>query len=192
MKVALFFGTFNPVHHGHLIIAETALNETETDQVWLVVSPQNPFKKRSNLLNEYDRYRICELAVGEHPRLRASNVEFALPKPSYTIDTLTHLAERYRSYCFSILMGADNLSALHKWKNYEAILRHYPIFAYPRPGEVPPETPYANTTIIEGPLLHISATRIRQLLAEGKSARYLTPQPALDYITEKALYAPRR
>lgn len=192
MKVALFFGTFNPVHHGHLIIAETALNETDCDQVWLMVTPQSPFKQRGNLAGEYDRLRLCELAVGDHHRIRPSNAEFALPRPSYTIDTLTHLADRYRRYEFALLMGADNLKSLHKWKNYETIVRHYTIYAYPRPGEEPPDTPYENVCFIEGPLLHISATRLRQLVADGKSARYLTPQPALDYITEQALYAPRR
>ncbi|MFN8398108.1 MAG: nicotinate (nicotinamide) nucleotide adenylyltransferase, partial [Bacteroidia bacterium] len=134
MKVGLFFGSFNPVHVGHLIIAESALNETELDQVWMLVSPQNPLKAKANLIGEYDRYRMVELALGNNQKILPSNFEFTLPKPSYTVDTLKRLKEVYPSYSFSLIMGEDNLDHLHKWKDYETILHGYPIWVYPRIG----------------------------------------------------------
>ena len=189
MKIGLFFGSFNPVHVGHLIIAQSAVNETDLDKVWMVVSPQNPFKKKANLLGEYDRFRMVELALEGNPKIQASNVEFMLEKPSFTIDTLIHLREKYPSYEFCILMGEDNLEHFHKWKNYEAILNYYPIYVYPRPGSPAGLfEKYPTVVPFNLPLLDISATRVRELISEGKSARYVVHDEVLDYIEKNNLY----
>ena len=178
MNIGLFFGSFNPIHSGHLILAQTALNETPLDYVWFVVSPQNPFKQKKNLISEYNRIRMAELAVEDHPRMLASNVEFSLPKPSYTIDTLTHLREVYDTYSFSIIMGQDNLQHLHKWKNHEALVKYYPIYVYPRIGVQPsPFDDHPNVRLFEAPLLNISATYIRETIRAGKSVRFMVPDP---------------
>ena len=187
MKVALFFGSFNPIHVGHLIIAERVLDASGCQALWLVVSPQNPFKKKQTLAPAVDRYYMCELAVDNNPRLRANNIEFALPKPSFTVDTLTVLTDRYPTHQFCLVMGGDNLAHLHKWKNYEAILKYYPIFVYPRPGQG--DLPdYPNVTVTPAPFLDISASYVRQLVQEKKSLKYLLPDPVIDYINRKNLY----
>ena len=189
MKVGLFFGSFNPIHVGHLIIAQTALNAGRLDYVWLVVSPQNPFKNKKNLLPEYERLRMVELATEGHDHMQASNVEFSLPQPSYTIDTLTHLRDRYRSYEFSIIMGQDNLQYLHKWKNHEALLKYYPFFVYPRPSTPPsPYDDHPQVTAFEAPLLDISASYIREQVRSGQSIRYLVPEPVFQYIEQEGLF----
>ncbi len=191
MKIGLFFGSFNPVHVGHLIIGQAVLNETDLEQVWLVVTPQNPFKQKKNLLGEYDRYRMVELATEENPRMQPSNVEFMLPKPSYTIDTLSHLAETMPSYEFSLIMGEDNLAHFHKWKNYEAILKYYRIFCYPRLGSEDNGhwERYPQVQRFELPYLDISATRIRRLVAEEKDVRYMVPAGAYEYLVRERFYA---
>jgi nicotinate-nucleotide adenylyltransferase len=189
MRVGLFFGTFNPIHTGHLIIANHVAENCDVDQVWLVVSPQNPFKKSKSLLNEYDRLHLAELAIEDNEKLRASSVEFSLPKPSYTIDTLVYLKEKYPTYTFSLIMGSDNLETLPKWKNGDLILRDYPVIVYLRPGAESPVLPQeADITMLETPLLHISATFIREQLKLGKSCRYLLPGKVLRYIEEAGLY----
>ncbi len=191
MKIGLFFGSFNPIHTGHLIIAETALAEASLDRVWFMVSPQNPFKEKRTLLPEYDRLKMTELGIGENHRLAASNIEFGLPKPSYTIDTLTHLFDKYRSYQFSIIMGEDNLLHLHKWKNYQAILNHYTLFVYPRKADVPIDSElrnHPNVRYFEAPLLDISATYLRTRVQSHKSIRYLTPDPVVKYIEDRRLF----
>lgn len=190
MKVGLFFGSFNPIHMGHLIIAETALDEAKLDRVWFVVSPQNPFKDKKSLLHEQDRIRMVEMAIGDNYRLLASNVEFLMPQPSYTIDTLTYLSEKYKSYTFSLIMGADNLQFLHKWKNYEAILNYYKIHVYPRPESViPPQYEnHPSIALFQAPLLDISATYIRQRIKDNKSIHYLLPESVEQFIKKKQLY----
>lgn len=190
MKIGLFFGSFNPIHYGHLMIAETALDEAKLDRVWLIVSPQNPFKDKKNLLSEFDRFRMVELAIEGNHRLLASNVEFQLPKPSYTIDTLTYLFDKYRSYQFSLIMGEDNLLYLPKWKNYEAILQNYPIYVYPRTGENidTPLKNHPNVHYFQAPLLEISATYVRSRLKEHKSIRYLMPEEVREYIEKGRHY----
>ena len=190
MNVGLYFGSFNPIHHGHLIVAETALNQSALDSVWFVVSPQNPFKKKNNLLNEYDRFRMVELAIEGNNRLMASNVEFTLPKPSYTIDTLTHLNDTYPSYSFSLIMGGDNLVHLHKWKKADILMAHYPIYAYPRPGSTPDlDSLNAQIHVFEAPFLDISASYIRAALQARQSIRYLVPEVVRTYIHKNHLYA---
>jgi nicotinate-nucleotide adenylyltransferase len=189
MNIGLFFGSFNPIHTGHLILAQSALNLTDLDRVWFVVSPQNPFKKKKNLLSEYDRYAMVEIAVRGNDQFFASNIEFSLPKPSYTIDTLTHLADRYRSYNFSLIMGQDNLTHLHKWKNYEAILKYYRIFVYPRGGQpLHALAEHESVHVFEAPLLDISATFIRKTIQDGHSVRYLVPEVVNTYIEDQGIY----
>lgn len=189
MKVGLFFGSFNPIHQGHLILAEAVLTKTEIQELWFIISPQNPFKQKKNLLSEYDRLKLVELAVEDNDKVRASNIEFFLPKPSYTIDTLTHLADKYRKHEFSLVMGQDNLQHLHKWKNYEAILKYYPIYVYPRVTAEPgPLDEHPGVTLFEAPLLNISATYIRKEIKAGNSIRYLVPNEVREYIETKGLY----
>ena len=187
MKIGLYFGSFNPIHMGHLIIAQSLFQRGGLDQVWFVVSPQNPLKKQESLAHEQDRLRMVELAIDDNYQFRASDVEFRMPRPSYTIDTLAYLSDKYPQHQFSIFLGSDNLSHFHKWNNYQAILVNYPILVYPRPVEVKRlERP--RITYVDAPLLDISATFIRQTLAAGLSARYLLPEKVEEYILDKKLY----
>lgn len=189
MNVGLFFGSFNPIHQGHLILAQTALNETDLDYVWFVISPQNPFKKKKNLLNEYDRLKMVDLAIEGNSRLLASNIEFSLPKPSFTIDTLTHLRDKYRTYNFGIMMGQDNLQYFHKWKNYEAILKYYPIYVYPRSEAAASQfDDHPQVKIFQAPLLDISATYIRENIQADKSVQYLVPEKVNEYLLKSGAY----
>jgi nicotinate-nucleotide adenylyltransferase len=188
MKVGLYFGSFNPIHTAHLIIANYILNETDLEKIWFVVSPQNPFKKDGKLLNEYHRLHLVRLATEDDTRIKVSDIEFALPKPSYTIDTLTYLVEKYPEHRFSIIMGGDSFQNLNKWKNFEAIVKNYSIYVYPRPGVEIKNTLNAELTIINAPLLQISATQIRQWIKEGKSIRYLVPDKVLDEIQRSGYY----
>ena len=189
-QVALFFGSFNPIHVGHLIIANTILQQTDLDQVWFVVSPQNPFKNKSSLLEEAVRLELVDLAIADNHHFRSSNVEFNLPKPSYTIDTLKYLEERHKNYYhFHLIMGTDNLQHFHKWKNYEQILKHHNIYAYNRPGSE--ETQFhthPKVTIVDGPLLHISASIVRGYLQENKSVKYLVTEPVLELLEKFGYY----
>jgi nicotinate-nucleotide adenylyltransferase len=189
MKIGLYFGSFNPVHAGHMIIANHLINFTDIDQVWMVVSPQSPFKKQSNLADEYDRLHLVELAIGDNPNIKSSNIEFQLPVPSYTIDTLTYLRELFPDESFSLIMGSDNIAGFHKWKNYEMILEHYDIFIYQRPGNV--SEMYADhegVHYLDAPLLDISSSFIRKLCKEGKSIRYLVVDNVYRYITDSSMY----
>lgn len=189
MKVGLFFGSFNPIHTGHLIIANYFLEWGELDQVWLIVSPQNPLKQRAGLLDEKHRLYMANLAVEDNYKLRASNVEFHLPKPSYTVDTLAYLSEKYPDHTFILLMGSDNLDSIHKWKNYEILLRDYPIMVYNRPNHAEvKDFPGANIRYFNAPLLNISATFIRDAIRLGKDVRYLLPDKIYDYIKSMHFY----
>jgi nicotinate-nucleotide adenylyltransferase len=189
MKIGLFFGSFNPVHIGHMIIANYMATQTDLEQVWLVVSPQNPLKPKATLARDYDRLHLVQLAIGDNPRLRASNIEFSLPKPSYTIDTLTYLKEKYPEHRFVLIMGGDNLATLHKWKNYELILRDYEIYLYSRPGfEVGDLANHPHVRTFRAPLLDISATHVRQCLKEGKSVQYLVPEAVFGYLEGSSMY----
>lgn len=189
MRVGLFFGTFNPIHVGHLIIGNYFAQYADIDQVWYVVSPQNPFKQKSSLLGEHDRLHMVELGIEENDNLRASDIEFYLPKPSYTIDTLVHLSEKYPKHDFSIIMGADNLKFFHKWKNYETILKHYDVLVYKRFGyEAPEWEDHEKVQIMDVPNLEISASLIRNMIADGKSIRYLVPDKVAAYIDKTGFY----
>jgi len=187
MKIGLYFGSFNPIHVGHLIIAQTLFQRGGLDQVWFVVSPQNPFKKQESLAHEHDRLRMVELAIDDNFQFRASDVEFRMPRPSYTIDTLTYLSDKYPQHQFSLFLGSDNLSHFHKWKNHQAILDNYPILVYPLPGEVK-TLDHPGVSYLDAPLLDISATFIRQCIQEGLSVRYLLPERVEGYILDKKLY----
>lgn len=188
MKIGLYFGSFNPIHTGHLIIANHILNETELQRVWFVLSPQNPFKPSGSLLNEYDRLHFVQKAIEDDNRLRASNIEFSLPKPSYTSHTLSYLREKYPTHEFTIIMGSDSFQNLPKWKNAEAITENHPIIVYKRPGfEVTP-IDGANVTVMDAPLLEISATHIRECIQQGKSIKYLVPKTVEEEIEKSAFY----
>ena len=188
MNIGLYFGSFNPIHTGHLIIASHILNESNLDRVWFVISPLNPFKSSETLLNEYDRYHLVQKAIEQDTRLRASDIEFSLPKPSYTSHTLTYLGEKYPAYSFSIIMGSDSFQNLGKWKNAEAIIRNYPIIVYKRPGFEIENNLNAKIEIMKAPLLEISATHIRELIRNGKSIKYLVPQIVEDEIAAGGYY----
>ena len=204
MKIGLFFGSFNPIHIGHLILANTIAESAKLDKVWFVVSPQNPFKKKETLLHEFDRYDMVEKAIFDNIRLAACDAEFHLPKPSYTIDTLTYLHEKYPKYEFSILMGSDNLLNLKKWKNYEKVLEYHQIHVYPRPNKntgisagasVLEENnllnelyAHPNVHITNAPLLEISATYLRERIQNEQSIRYLVPEMLAEYIKRKKFY----
>ncbi|MDX2049222.1 MAG: nicotinate (nicotinamide) nucleotide adenylyltransferase [Chitinophagaceae bacterium] len=188
MKVGLYFGSFNPVHHGHLIIANFVAWNTDLSQVWFVVSPQNPFKTESSLLNEYHRYHLVQLAIENESKLRATDIEFRLPKPSYTINTLTYLEEKYPENQFCIIMGSDSYQNLHKWKNAEVLMQRYPVYVYKRPGFEITKQAVAALTVLEAPLLQISATHIRKMVGEGKPIRYLVPDSVKDEIERNHYY----
>ncbi len=187
MNIGLFFGSFNPIHAGHLIIANHVLNETDIDKVWFIVSPQNPFKANS-LLNEYNRLHLVKTATEDDPRIKVSDIEFGLPRPSFTVDTLAYLEEKYPGNNFSIIMGSDSFQNLNKWKNFQVIVDRYPIYVYRRPGFEVTNSIGAKLQMVDAPLLQISATQIRQLIKEGKSIRYMIPEKVREEIETSGYY----
>jgi len=189
MKTGLFFGSFNPVHVGHMIIANFMAQHSDLDQVWMVVSPQNPFKSQKSLAKDYDRLHLLELAIGDNTLIKSSNIEFSLPKPSYTIDTLTYLKEKYPTREFVLIMGGDNLAHFHKWKNYEVILEHHEIYVYKRPSyDLGDLQDHKQVSIFEAPLMAISSSYIRKEIAAGRSVEYLVPHPVKEHIDASGLY----
>ena len=188
MKIALFFGSFNPIHIGHLIIANYIAETQNVDKVWLVVSPHNPLKEKSSLLNEYDRLYLVNLAIDGNQKLEASNIEFFLPKPSYTIDTLTYLKEKFPQHEFSLIMGGDNLASISKWKNYELILKNHLIYLYNRPGHTVTENRMSHIKVLNVPHLEISSSFIRESIANGISMKYFLPDAVEKYITEMNIF----
>ncbi len=176
MPIGLYFGSFNPIHTGHLIIANHVLNETDIKKVWFVVSPQNPLKKSSSLMNEFDRLHLVQKAVAEDSRLKAVDIEFILPKPSYTAATLIYLSEKYPTEQFQIMMGGDSFQNLNNWNNAAFIKNNYKIIVYKRTGFEIVNDGSVQIEILDAPLLDISATLIRKLVREKKSIRYLVPQ----------------
>ena len=188
-KIGLFFGSFNPIHLGHLIIANVMAENTDLKKVWLVVSPQNPLKPSKGLLHEFDRYDMAKTAIADHYKIEVSDVEFHLPKPSYTIHTLTYLQERHPDKEFKVIVGEDNLENFTKWKNYSQILEHYGLYVYPRPHVTNSDLKrHPQVKMVEAPLLDISATYIRDCIKNNKSIRYLVPEPVETMIRLKGFY----
>lgn len=191
MKIGLFFGSFNPIHIGHLIIANYSVTGTDLNQVWFVVSPQNPFKQSASLLNEHHRLHMIQSAIYGENNLRVSNIEFNLAKPSYTIDSLAYLKEKYPEHEFSILMGSDGFQNLNKWKNYEVIIKNHRLYIYIRPGYEIEQTFGADIHVVQAPLLDISSTLIRKLIKEKKSIRFLVPDIVKEEIEMGGYYRTR-
>ena len=187
MKIGLYFGSFNPIHIGHLIIANHIIENTDLDKIWFVVSPQNPLKQANSLLNEYHRLHLVKIAIENDDRFKAIDVEFRLPKPSYTIDTLTYLIEKYPTNTFTIIMGSDGYQNLNKWKNYEILVKHYSIIVYNRPQFEVKENQFG-ATILDAPLLNISSTAIRRNIKEGKSIKYLVPDKVYEELMNNKYY----
>jgi nicotinate-nucleotide adenylyltransferase len=193
MKIGLFFGSFNPIHVGHMVLANYMLVYGELDQIWFVVSPHNPLKKKSSLLNERQRLELVKLAIGDNSKLKASDIEFSLPQPSYTVNTLVHLQEKHPNQNFVLIMGEDNLQNFHKWRDYEQILQHHELFIYPRFDRQeakghPDVIHHPSVKRINAPLVEISSTAIRQAIQEKKDIRYFMPAPVWEYIKEMHFY----
>lgn len=191
MKIGLYFGTFNPIHVGHLTIANHMAEYSDLDQVWFVVTPHSPFKKKSSLLDNHHRYQMVDRAVEDYPNLRASDIEFNLPQPNYTINTLVYLEEKYPDYEFALIMGEDNLKSFHKWKNYEGILERHHIYVYPRISGGQRETHFDNHPKIhkvEAPIMELSSTFIRNAIKEGKNIRPMLPEHVWSYLDEMNFY----
>ncbi len=194
-ETGLFFGSFNPVHIGHMAIANYIAEYSSLKEIWFVVSPHNPLKNKESLLKDRDRLYMTELAIGDDPRFRVSDIEFTLPRPSYTIDTLSHLVEKNPSRTFTLIMGEDNLTTIHKWKNAEMLVRQYPIFVYPRlyPGTGTNEQAkeiisHASVTMTDAPVMEISGTFIRSAIKEGRDVSWFVPSPVWKYIREMHFY----
>lgn len=191
MKIGLYFGTFNPIHVGHLTIANHLAEYSDLDQVWFIVTPQSPFKKKSSLLDNHHRYQMVDRAVEDYSKLRVSDIEFNLPQPNYTINTLTYLEEKYPDYEFALIMGEDNLKSFHKWKNYELILERHHIYVYPRISDGKVETQFDNHPqihIINSPIMQLSSTFIRKAIKEGKNIRPMLPEHVWNYLDEMNFY----
>ena len=189
MKVGLFFGSYNPIHTGHLLIAEYIAENSDLNQVWLVVSPQNPLKNKSTLLANNHRLAMARLAVDDSKKLKVSDIEFKLPVPSYTINTIAHLFDKYPKHTFALILGADNLETFTKWKNYEQLMELCELYVYPRPGYTGGSLKdHPRVKWIDAPLMEISATYIRNAIKEGKSARFMLPDTVYKYISEMNFY----
>ncbi len=188
-RTALFFGSFNPIHVGHLIIANTMLQQEDIDEVWLVVSPQNPLKERATLLADHHRLQMVQRAIDDNYHLKVCDIEMHLPIPSYTVVTLATLNEKYPDREFCLIMGSDNLDSFHRWRNYQYILDHYRILVYPRPGtEHSKLASHPSVTMIDVPMIDLSSSYIRQQIAAGRDVRYLLTEPVYKYLTEMHFY----
>ncbi len=189
MKIGLFFGSFNPIHTGHLIIAGIMVETTDINKVWFVVSPQNPLKMSKSLLHEFDRLDMVQAAIHDNYNLEVSDVEFRMPKPSYTIDTMTLLAEKHPGKKFVLIIGEDNLKTFPKWKNHNIILENFEVYVYPRPKSVDSVLKtHPNVCMVDAPMIDISATFIRKCIKQSRSVRYLVPDPVEAMIRSKNFY----
>ena len=191
MKIGLYFGTFNPIHVGHLIIANHLAENSDLDQIWMVVTPHNPHKQKNTLLNDYQRLEMVQLATEDYTKIKASDIEFTLPQPNYTVNTLAHLQDKYPKHEFCLIMGEDNLKSLHKWKNYETILNHYAIYVYPRivnDGATAVYETHKNITKIDAPIVELSATFIRESIKNKKNIAPMLPQKVWQYIDHNLFY----
>ncbi|MFM2213108.1 MAG: hypothetical protein RL427_371 [Bacteroidota bacterium] len=191
MKIGLYFGTFNPIHVGHLIIANHLAEHSDLEQIWMVVTPHNPLKQKSTLLDDYHRLHLVRLATEDYPKIKPSDIEFKLPQPNYTVNTLAHLMEKYPQHEFSLIMGEDNLKSFHKWKNYEYILEHHDIYSYPRISEEDENhslTGHARIYPIAAPIVEISSTFIREQIKDNKNIRPLLPAEVWEYVDHNNFY----
>lgn len=187
-KIGLFFGSFNPIHIGHMAIANYMLEFTDLDKIWFVISPHNPLKKKSSLLADYHRYEMVYRALEEEYDMRAVDIEFKMPQPSYTIDTLVRLKEKYPLHQFIVIMGGDSLVSIKKWKNYEALLDNYQIYVYQRPGSKHNQELHPHIKMFNAPQMDISASFIREAIKSGKEIKYFLPQKVWEYIKEMHFY----
>lgn len=191
MNIGLYFGTFNPIHIGHLIIANHIAEHTSLDEIWLVVTPHNPHKKKANLLDDYQRLHLVHLATEDYPQLKPSDIEFKLPQPNYTCDTLAYLQEKYPQHVFSLIMGEDNLQSFQKWKNYETIINNHQLYVYPRwnVGVIDAQLAnHQNVQKINAPIISLSATFIRENIKGNKNTKPLLPLKVWEFITHNLLY----
>ena len=191
MKIGLYFGSFNPIHIGHLVIANHLAEYSDLDQIWFVVTPHNPFKKKSSLLDDFQRLEMVYRATQDYTKLKPSDIEFNLPQPNYTINTLVHLQEKHPDYAFSLIMGEDNLKSFHKWKNYELILENHHIYVYPRISKDRVETQFdghKNIHVIDAPIMMLSSTFIRKSIKAGKNVQPMLPQHVWEYLDEMNFY----
>ena len=188
-KTGLFFGSFNPIHIGHLIIAGYMLEFTDLDQIWFIISPHNPLKERKTLLADYHRLALVKIAIEDNPKMKASDIEFKMPKPSYTIDTLTYLTEKYPKNDFVLIAGTDIFPSFHKWKNYKEILSQYEIYVYSRPDyDIGIYSDHPKIKIFNAPLMEISSSFIRKAIKEGKNVEFMLPKKVSEYILEMHFY----
>ncbi|MCK8523195.1 nicotinate (nicotinamide) nucleotide adenylyltransferase [Aquimarina sp. D1M17] len=189
--IGLYFGTFNPIHVGHLAIANHMAEFSDLDEIWMVVTPHNPFKKKSSLLDNHHRYEMVYRATESYAKLKPSDIEFKLPQPNYTVHTLAHLQELHPEYTFHLIMGEDNLKSFHKWKNYEVILENHQIYVYPRISEGIIEHQFEDHPKIHrigAPIMEISSTFIRNSISEGKNVKPLLAKEVWEYIDEMSFY----
>lgn len=191
MKIGLYFGTFNPIHIGHLIIANHMAEHSDLNQVWMVVTPHNPHKQKSSLLDDYHRLHMVHLATEDYPKIKPSDIEFKLPQPNYTVNTLAHLQEKFPNHTFCLIMGEDNLNSLHKWKNYEVILQNHDVYVYPRAASGAIDDQFVNHPKIHqvnAPILELSSTFIRESVKKGKNIRPMLPHKVWEYIDHNLFY----
>lgn len=191
MKIGLYFGTFNPIHVGHMIIANHMAEHSDLEQIWMVVTPHNPLKQKSTLLDDYQRLHLVHLATEDYPKIKPSDIEFKLPQPNYTVNTLAHLMEKYPQHEFSLIMGEDNLKTFHKWKNYDYILEHHDIYVYPRVSECEDHLELKNHPRIHkinAPIVEISSTFIRENIKNKKNIRPLLPNKVWEYVDHNNFY----
>ena len=191
MKIGLYFGSFNPIHIGHMVIANHLAEYSNLNEIWFVVTPHNPFKNKSSLLDNYQRLEMVYLATKDYIKLKPCDIEFKLPQPNYTINTLVHLQEKYPNLEFALIMGEDNLKSFHKWKNYEVILENHDIYVYPRVLENKTETPlngHNKIHYIDAPIMELSSTHIRNAIKEGKNVKPMLPEPVWQYLDEMNFY----
>jgi nicotinate-nucleotide adenylyltransferase len=191
MKIGLYFGSFNPIHIGHLIIANHIVENSTLDQIWMVVTPHNPLKNKQTLLDDYQRLELVFLATEDYPKIKPSDMEFKLPQPNYTVNTLAHLQDKFPTHTFSLIMGEDNLKSLHKWKNYEVILQNHEIYVYPRISSCEDKLDLKTNPkihFIEAPIVEISSTFIRENIKKKKNVQPLLPSKVWEYIDHNNLY----
>ena len=190
MTIGLYFGTFNPIHIGHLIIANHIVEHTNLDKIWFVVTPHNPLKNKKTLLDNYQRLEMVHMATSPYDKLGVSNIEFSLPQPNYTINTLEHIKEKHPNHTFALIMGEDNLKSLHKWKNFELLLKNYEIYVYPRVTKLSDNNLSNHSSIhfVDAPIIEISSTHIRKNIKESKNIEPLLPHSVWKYIDEMNFY----